>query len=69
VAKITRKPLWLIFRAIQKQNRQVIDMLKADLEATGIPYVDESGRYADFSGTPQGRYWRRLTFTLRRRKA
>jgi integrase len=24
------------------------DMLKIDLEAAGIPYVDESGRYADF---------------------
>lgn len=27
---------------------QVVKMLRADLGATGIPYVDESGRYADF---------------------
>ncbi len=27
---------------------QVVKMFRADLEAAGIPYVDESGRYADF---------------------
>jgi integrase len=26
----------------------VVDMIKSDLEAAGIPYVDESGLYADF---------------------
>jgi integrase len=26
----------------------VVKMLRADLEAADIPYVDESGRYADF---------------------
>ena len=33
---------------IFKVPRKTADMLKADLEAVNIPYVDDAGRYADF---------------------
>jgi integrase len=30
------------------KSNQIVKMFRMDLKATGIPYVDESGRYADF---------------------
>ena len=41
---VSKLPTVQVFKVPEK----TADMLKADLKAAGIPYVDDAGRYADF---------------------
>ncbi len=65
-----KMPNTKVFGGKYKQlTKRTSGVLKADLADAGIPYVDESGRYADFHSLRHttGAFWLRAVFTRKSR--